>query len=67
MPSKTFAMKLKALRTARGLTQVELAKKIQMKQASLARLESGAKPNPTLDTLRKLAKALKTTVGKLVE
>ena len=60
-------MKLKALRTARGLTQMELAKKMEMKQTYIAQLETGTEDNPTLATLKKLAKALKTTVGKLVE
>ncbi len=60
-------MNLKALRTARGLTQMELAKKLKMKQAYIAQLETGAEANPTLDTLRRLAKALKVTVGELVE
>jgi transcriptional regulator with XRE-family HTH domain len=60
-------MKLKALRTARGLTQVALAKKMKRKQAYIAQLESGTESNPTLDTLRRLAKALNTTVGELVE
>jgi len=60
-------MNLKALRTARGLTQVELAKKMKRKQAYIAQLESGTENNPTLDTLRRLAKALKVTVAELVE
>lgn len=59
-------MNLKALRTARGLTQVELAKKMKMKQAYIAQLETGKETNPTLATLRRLARALKTTVGGLV-
>lgn len=59
-------MNLKALRTARGLTQVALAKKMKRKQAYIAQLETGVEDNPTLDTLRRLAKALGTTVGKLV-
>lgn len=59
-------MKLKAIRTAQGLTQIELAKKMGMKQAYLAKLETGKEPNPTLDTLRRLAKALKVPVAKLV-
>ena len=67
MPPRTFAMNLKALRMKRGLTQVELAKKLRMKQAHVAMLESGAKPNPTLDTLRRLAKALKCSITELVE
>jgi transcriptional regulator with XRE-family HTH domain len=60
-------MNLKALRTARGLTQVELAKKMKRKQAYIAQLESGTENNPTLDTLRRLAKALKVTVAELVK
>ncbi len=59
-------MNLKALRTARGLTQVELAKKMQRKQAYIAQLETGAESNPTLDTLRRLAKALKVGVTELL-
>ena len=59
-------MKLKALRTARGLTQVELAKKMKMKQTYIAQLETGVENNPTLDTLRRLAKALRVPVAELV-
>ena len=67
MSSRTFAMRLKSLRTSRGLTQVGLAKKMKMKQAAIARLETGAEANPTLDTLRRLAKALKCKVAELVQ
>ena len=67
MRSKTFAMKLKALRTARGLTQAELAKKMKTTQVYIAKLETGVENNPTLDTLRRLAKALKCTISELVE
>lgn len=67
MSPRAFAMNLKALRMKRGLTQVELAKKLRMKQAHLAMLESGAKPNPTLETLRRLAKALRCKVSDLVD
>jgi len=66
MTRKTFAMNLKTLRTARGLTQVALAKKAKMQQTYVAQLETGVEDNPTLDTLRRLAKALKVTVGELV-
>lgn len=66
-PEITFSMKLKALRTEQGLTQEALAKRLKMKQAYVARLESGAENNPTLDTLRRLAKALKCKVSELVD
>ena len=60
-------MNLKRLRLARGLTQMQLAKKLKMKQPHLAMLESGAKPNPSLDTLRRLAKALRCKISELVD
>ena len=59
-------MNLKALRTARGLTQVELAKKLKVKQPYVAQLESG-QYEPSLSTLEKLAKTRKVTVAELVE
>lgn len=67
MPPTTFAMKLKQIRTARGITQVELARRLKVKQPYVAQLESGAKPNPSLDMLRRLANALKVTVSELVK
>lgn len=60
-------MNVKHLRTQRSLTQIALAKKARVSQAFIAQLETGAETNPTLDTLRRLAKALKVTVAELVE
>lgn len=65
MPDKSFSMRLKVIRTARGLTQAALAKRLKVPQSFVARLET--RSNPTLDTLRRLAKVLKVTVGELVE
>ena len=67
MRRRKFAMNLKAIRSANGLTQAELAKKMKMKQAYVAQLESGAEDNPTLKTLQRLAKALKVPVAELVK
>jgi transcriptional regulator with XRE-family HTH domain len=67
MPPKTFAMNLKAIRTTRGLTQVELAKRLKVKQPFVAALENGTKANPSLDVLRRLAKALPCKVSELIE
>ena len=63
----SLAMKLKQMRLKRGLTQVQLAKKLKVKQPYLATLESGAETNPKLNVVRRLAKALKCTVGELVD
>jgi transcriptional regulator with XRE-family HTH domain len=61
-----FGMRLKRLRTAHGLTQVDLAKHAKVTQGFIAQLEGGLKKDPSLATLRRLAKALKVTVGELV-
>jgi transcriptional regulator with XRE-family HTH domain len=60
-------MKLKALRVKRGMSQEVLARKVKVTQPYLAMLERGAFKNPTLDVLKRLAKALKVTVAELVE
>lgn len=62
----TFAMNLKQIRTARGLTQVALANRMKVKQPYIAQLETGVERNPSLHTLRRLAKALKVSVAELV-
>ncbi len=59
-------MRLKQLRAARGMTQETLAAKAGIARTYLARLELGMH-DPTLGTLRKLAKALKVKVGRLLE
>ena len=57
---------LKACRKKKGMTQVQLAKRAKMTQAYVAMLEAGAKKNPSLATLRRIAKALKVDVGELL-
>ena len=58
---------LKTLRLQRKLTQTQLAKKVQVSQAYLARLERGDKTNPSLSVLKRLAKALGVTSGAVIE
>ena len=58
---------LRKLRETRGLTQVELARRARVPQGYLAQLESGVKTNPSLDVLKRLARALKVKVGELLE
>jgi transcriptional regulator with XRE-family HTH domain len=59
-------MKLKKLRTAKGLTQEALAKKAGISRAYLARLEMG-RHDPHLSRLRKLAKVLGVKISELVD
>jgi transcriptional regulator with XRE-family HTH domain len=58
---------VKTLRAQRGLTQVELAKRAKVGQAYIAMLERGARKNPSLPVLKRLARALGVPVGELLE
>ncbi len=68
MPStrRRFTVRLRALRTKRGMSQEALAKKAGISRGYLLRLEAG-RQDPTLGILTKLAKALKVKVGELLE
>jgi DNA-binding XRE family transcriptional regulator len=56
-----FCKSIAELRKQRGMSQVEVAEKIGIKQASLARIESG-RFSPTFDLLQKIADVLNVTL-----
>jgi transcriptional regulator with XRE-family HTH domain len=58
---------LKALREERGWSMAELAKKADVTDAYIAQLETRKKENPSLDVLKRLARALGVPVGELLE
>ncbi len=60
-------MRLKRLREARGLSQLRLAKLAKVAQVYISELEAGKKRNPGIETVQKLAKALKVKVAELLE
>lgn len=57
---------MKRIRAEKGLTQRALADKTTIHRVYLAMIE-GASRAPSLETLERLAKALKVKVGELVE
>lgn len=57
---------LKRIRQDRGLSQQTLADKVRVNRVYVAKIE-GAVQAPSLDVLDRIAKALKVTVGKLVD
>jgi transcriptional regulator with XRE-family HTH domain len=59
--------KIKELRLSLKFTQAELAEVAGIDYKYLQRIESSETPNLTLETIEKLAKALKTTPAKLLE
>lgn len=63
----TFGERVRAARIAAGLTQEEAAEKAGMRYQALAKIERGATDNPTLRTIRAIAKALGVSVCELVE
>jgi transcriptional regulator with XRE-family HTH domain len=58
---------LRTLRTSKDLGLRELADKAKVPPGYLAELEAGKKKNPSLDVLKRLAKALGVPVGRLLE
>jgi transcriptional regulator with XRE-family HTH domain len=58
---------LRKLRKDQGMTMAELAKKAQVTDAYIAQLETGEKKNPSLDVLKRLARALGVPVTELLE
>lgn len=58
---------LKELRKQAEMTQAQLAKKADVTEAYISQLESGVRKNPSLDTLKSLARALGVAVGELLE
>ena len=62
---KDFARRLAALRKEKGLTQQQLADRIQTHVQQLKRYEAGSS-QPTLDAIRKLAIALGVTSDQLL-
>ena len=58
-------MKVKLLRISKHITQKELAKMIGISHVTLARVEKDDIDQIRVGTLKKIAKALNTTVQKL--
>ena len=61
-----LAKNIERLRKARGLSQEKLARLADVANNTLIKMESGENQNPTLDTLKKVAKALGVSVDELI-
>ena len=60
-----FADRLASLRKQNGLTQQQLAERVGLHQTQIHRYESGTS-EPSMDALRRLARALAVSVDELV-
>jgi len=56
---------IRRLREAKKLTQDQLAAAVGMMRSNISRIEA-AKHRPTLETMEKIAKALKVSLAELV-
>lgn len=57
--------RIRILRLERGLTQGDIEEATGVSRSHVSKIESGKVANPGLDTLEKIAKALKVTVSFL--
>ena len=65
--SKTnLARKVKQLREKLGLSQEKLARMADVFNNTIINIEAGKQDNPTIDTLKKVAKALNIPVEDLI-
>lgn len=65
--SQNLANNIKKLREAKGLSQEKLARLANVANNTLIKMESGENKNPTLDTLKKVAKAFGVSVDDLIK
>ncbi|PIR92324.1 XRE family transcriptional regulator [Candidatus Falkowbacteria bacterium CG10_big_fil_rev_8_21_14_0_10_44_15] len=65
--SKTnLVKKVKQLREKLGLSQEKLARLADVSNNTIINIEAGKQDNPTIDTLKKIAKALNVSVEELI-
>ena len=58
----SFVIALRRLRREKGLTQSQIAKRLNISQQAYAKLETPFKANPSLSTLKKISNALEVEV-----
>jgi len=58
---------LRKLREAKGLSQEKLARLSDVANNTIIKIEGGKNQNPTLDTLKKISKALEVSVDDLIK
>jgi transcriptional regulator with XRE-family HTH domain len=64
--NQNLANNIKKLRETKGLSQEKLARLADVANNTLIKMESGENQNPTLVTLKKVAKAFGVSVDDLI-
>ena len=64
--NQNLSKNVKRLREAKWLSQEKLARLADVANNTLIKMETGENKNPTLETLKKVAKALEVSVDDLI-
>jgi transcriptional regulator with XRE-family HTH domain len=62
----TIGENIKKYRNKLGISQDQLSKKADLAFHTIAKIEAGSTPNPTIETVAKIAKALDVSVDDLL-
>jgi len=65
-PAKKLGENIRRIRLAKGMTQGDLCRKLEVDRAYMSNVESGKK-NPTLSTIGRIAKALNVSIEELMK
>lgn len=63
----TIGKNIKKLRREKGISQDRLSKLADLSLNTIVKLELNQSPNPTFDTLKKIAKALEVSIDNLAK
>jgi transcriptional regulator with XRE-family HTH domain len=66
-PQSKIGKNLKKLRQEKGISQDRLSKLADLSLNTVVTVESGANPNPTIETLTRIARALNVGVDDLIK
>lgn len=64
---ETIGSRIKKLRAEKEMTQDDLARKAEIPNATLMKIENDTVKNPTINTLQKIALALDVKVDDLIQ
>jgi transcriptional regulator with XRE-family HTH domain len=63
----TIAANIRKLRNKKGLSQDKLSKLADLSFNTITKIEAGDTPNPTIETVKKIADALETNIDSLMK
>jgi transcriptional regulator with XRE-family HTH domain len=67
LPASNIAKNIKKLRKEKGISQDRLSKLADLSLNTIVNIESGNNPNPTIETLQKIAKALGVSIEEIIK